>query len=136
MDKETGLVWESRPGETDGVPGITTTDRITWNSARFHCANLTVGDSIKKRKGWRLPSVHELASLLDPTNPGGNPDLPAGAPFVGVQSSRYWSVTTSVDDPTFAWDVFFVNGLVTDNNKTNGSGFVWCVRGGGPLSEY
>ena len=67
LDKNTGLVWEQSP--------LTTTH--TWSLARFQCTGRTVGD----QRGWWLPSVHELASLLDPTNPGGNPDLPDGHPF-------------------------------------------------------
>lgn len=121
LDKETGLVWEQSP--------LTTTH--TWAAARFQCTGRTVGG----KKGWRLPSVHELASLVDPGNPGGNPDLPAGHPFSNVQSLNYRSATTNADTPTSAWSVLFGNGLVLSSTKTI-SLFVWCVRGGGPLSEY
>src|SRR6266581_4918373 len=51
-DNETGLVWEQSPATTTH----------TWAAARFQCTDRTVGG----RKGWRLPSVHELASLVDP----------------------------------------------------------------------
>ena len=85
--------------------------------------------------GWRLPSVHELASLVDPGNPGGNPDLPAGHPFSNVQNSGYWSASTVADNPTNAGRVGFFNGTVFSDGKTLNN-FVWCVRGGGPLSEY
>jgi len=121
LDKNTGLVWEQSP--------LATTH--TWVSARFQCTGRTVGD----QKGWRLPSVHELNSLVDPTNPAGNPDIPAGAPFANVQSSVYWSASSDVDTPTRAWIVVFFNGGVSVINKPF-SRFVWCVRGGGPLSEY
>ena len=115
LDKNTGLVWEQSP--------LTTTH--TWTGARFECTGRTVGG----QKGWRLPSVHELASLVDPTNPGGNPDLPAGHPFSNVQSSLYWSASTSVDDPTLAWRVSFISGSVSASFKSLNL-FVWCVRGG------
>src|SRR5713101_5028569 len=54
LDRETGLVWEQSPATTTH----------TWSAARSQCADRTVGG----RKGWRLPSVHELASLVDPNN--------------------------------------------------------------------
>lgn len=133
-DNETGLVWERASGETDGVPGVTLADRVVWGFATLECVqNRTVGG----RKGWRLPSVHELASLVDPGNPGGDPKLPVGHPFdLGAgQSSNYWSATTIADDPTSAWDVGIDNGNLGISNKAV-TLFVWCVRGGGPLSEY
>ena len=115
LDKNTGLVWEQSP--------LTTTH--TWLLARFQCTSRTVGD----KKGWRLPSVHELASLVDPTNSGGNPDLPPGHPFIDVQLTGYWSASTDAGFPTVAWFVNFGSGDVDTIDKTL-FGFVWCVRGG------
>jgi hypothetical protein len=114
LDKETGLVWEQSP----------LTTRHNWQVARFQCTSRTVGG----RKGWRLPSVHELASLLDPGNPTGNPDLPVGHPFSNVQSSSYWSATQV--DTQFAWIVMLRTGDVINDVKANDIFFVWCVRGG------
>ncbi len=122
FDKETGLVWEQSP---NGV------DERTWANARFHCANKNVGG----RKGWRLPSFAELASLVDPNNPGGNPDLPPGHPFDNVQSSIYWSATTFADGAGDAWTVLFNDGNVSASGKTF-SQFVWCVRGGMNADAY
>lgn len=120
LDKNTGLTWEQSP--------LTTTE--TWSSARVQCIQRGTGGQM----GWRLPSIHELTSLVVPGNPAGGPDLPAGHPFSNVQSSGYWSATTFVDNPPFAWNVNFL-GLVSTLTKTDVN-FVWCVRGGGPLSEY
>lgn len=121
-DNETGLVWERSP--------LATTH--TWVLARSECTSRTVGGRI----GWRLPSVHELASLVDPTNPGGNPDLPASHPFTNIQSPVYWSATTEVEAPTTrAWNVNFAVGVVADNNKAT-TLFVWCVRGGNNADAY
>jgi hypothetical protein len=119
LDKETGLVWEQSPQ--------TTTHQ--WPSARLECTSRTVSG----RSGWRLPSVNELASLIDTTNT--SPALPTGHPFSNVMSSRYWSATTSADLPTLAWNGNFDDGEVTSYLKASFL-FVWCVRGGGPLSEY
>lgn len=121
FDQETGLVWEQSPDTT----------RRTWFQALSHCYTKTVGG----RKGWRLPTIEELTSLLDPNNPGGNPDLPPGHPFDNVQtpveSPEYWSATTeAIDAPFDAWGVDFGNSIVIDLGKDGHPGFVWCVRGG------
>src|SRR5207249_2602952 len=120
LDRETGLVWERSP--------LTTTH--TWDAARSQCTSRTIGSTTgERRKGWRLPSVHELASLVDPNQ--SSPALPPGHPFTNVQSSFYWSATSSsstVDVPPGAWGVSFSFGGVGTAAKPN-STFVWCVRG-------
>jgi hypothetical protein len=120
LDKETGLVWEQSP---ETAPNPTTGQ--TWLSAQSSCNTRTVGG----RLGWRLPTLQELASLVDPNNPGGDPDLPPGHPFSNVQSSHYWSATTLAGDSASAWDVNFNFGIVTAPAKTS-TIHVWCVRGG------
>jgi hypothetical protein len=119
LDKETGLVWERAPQATTH----------TWSNARFQCAGRTTGG----RKGWRLPSVHELASLVDPANT--NPALPAGHPFTNVQSTRYWSATTIAGNALDAWFVDFFNGNMNDNDKVF-TLLAWCVRGGMNADQY
>jgi hypothetical protein len=126
LDRETGLVWEQSP--------LTTTH--TWSAARSQCTSRTVGG----RKGWRLPSVHELASLVDPNNTGGNPDLPPGHPFTNVQSSvflstGYWSASTTADDPSSAWNVGFNIGNVNPVGKVSAL-LAWCVRGSMNADQY
>ena len=51
LDKKTGLVWEKSPQTTSA----------RWSVARRTCAEKNVGG----QKGWRLPSLEELASLVD-----------------------------------------------------------------------
>jgi hypothetical protein len=76
---------------------------------------------------WRLPNVKELQSLID----FGQylPALPAGHPFSGVQSGGYWSSTSRVYNPGYAWGVYLSYGYVNGYYKTN-TNFVWPVRGG------
>ena len=128
-DQETGLVWEQSPGETDGVPGITDADKTQWSSATFDCLNKNVGG----RRGWRLPSVVELASLVDPAN--SNPALPTGHPFTNIQSTFYWSASALAGFPTDAWGVFFDGGFVVTREKAR-EFFVWCVRGEMNADQY
>ena len=113
-DNETGLVWEKTLDTTE----------LSWTEARAACANKDVGN----RKGWRLPSMPELASLVEPSiSPG--PTLPIGHPFTNVQSDVYWSATTNTVDPKSAWLVFFDSGKVISAFKTI-TFPAWCVRGG------
>jgi len=82
--------------------------------------------------GWRLPSVVELKSVQDPTLPA--PFVP-GTVFTGIQSSFYWSATSNAVDPTLAWFVRFLDGLVSTDSEAD-SGHVWCVRGGMNADAY
>lgn len=120
LDKETGLVWERSPSTTT----------MNWYSAIFHCYNMNVGG----RKGWRLPTVEELASLVDTTQ--NNPALPAGHPFINVQSHFYWSATTNAGGASFAWLVGFGSGDVGPPFDKSNTGCVWCVRGGHGHDAY
>jgi len=112
LDRETGLTWQKSP----------TTMTQNWTNARSICAERSIGG----RYGWRLPSVHELMSLVDPTQT--NPSLPLGHPFVNVQPSLYWSATTSAEDTALAWYVGLFNGNLSSPNAKTETYHLWCVR--------
>src|SRR5208283_42737 len=116
LDKETGLVWEQSPSTTAEY----------WEAAQVHCNELTTGN----RLGWRLPTVQELASLVDPSVAAPGPTLPSGHPFSNVQSSYYWSATPSASDTSSTWLADYYNGFVYTVVTTDLSWYVWCVRGG------
>lgn len=116
LDKETGLVWERFP--------LSMPNPSSWLASQDMCNTKTVG----RRKGWRVPTIQELASLIDPTVGPPGPTLPPGNPFVAL-SLVYWSATTNAFDTGGAWVVTLFNGDVFVQGK--GSTFqVWCVRGG------
>jgi len=127
LDRETGRVWERSPD----------TFQSQWLQAQAQCNLKNVGN----RKGWRLPSVQELASLVDTTVFLPGPKLPAGHPFLnikitgdpalppGTSASGYWTTTSWSADPTVAWDVEFQTGVVANTSKSVYH-WVWCVRGG------
>ena len=111
LDRETGLVWEKKPS----------TAPQSWAGAKWYCYDHSVGN----RKGWRLPTAEELASLVDTTQQA--PCLPKEHPFIDVQLSHYWTITSN--DSKNAYIVHFSSGVVNafpKNNEYN----VWCVRGG------
>ncbi|HXC66686.1 MAG TPA: DUF1566 domain-containing protein [Nitrospiraceae bacterium] len=119
-DEETGLVWEK----------TLETIELSWTAARVACADKDVGG----RRGWRLPSVIELASLVDPSIRTG-PTLPPGHPFTNVEMDAYWSATTIAGNPNSAWLVFFDTGKVLNGFKTI-IFHSWCVRGGMNADQY
>jgi len=118
LDRETGLVWENTPTTTLATPQ-------SWLNARFTCANSAVGG----RKGWRLPSLPELASLVDPSVASPGPTLSSGHPFLNVQSTNYWSASAHAENPALMWGVGFGNGAVLGLSKAFDQR-AWCVRSG------
>ena len=119
LDRETGLVWERSPS----ISGFGT----SWNEAVALCNNVAVGN----RKGWRLPTIQELASLVDPSVSAPGPTLPNGHPFQ-APAAVYWSATNStliVSESASAWGVSFGTGTVFARPQ-NADARPWCVRGG------
>ena len=124
-DNNTGLVWEQAPEAATHQ----------WDSAGVKCVNRKVGNT----RGWRLPSVAELVSLIDPSLPAPFVPLVAtGGVFTGVQPAFfYWSTTTRADTLVAAWGVSFEEsegtlGAASSHSKTD-SNQIWCVRG--PMQE-
>jgi hypothetical protein len=115
LDKETGLVWARDANLYNGTR--------TWQEAINFCHDL----SIANRKGWRLPTLEELSSLIETGH--GNPAIPYGHPFLNLVGSDYWSSTTYEGGSTLAWSVVIPSGNVLIVNKTT-SHYVWPVRGG------
>lgn len=114
LDKETGLVW-ARDGYLIGARN--------WQSATNYCYWVIIGG----RKGWRLPTVEELESLVEYTQ--GVQGLPNGHPFTNVQSAYYWSSTTHEADSSMAYGMRVIDGASNLSGKNN-SYYMLPVRGG------
>jgi len=115
VDNLTGLIW----ARNANLPG----GKLDWTNAVVYCTNLTYGGY----SDWRLPNRRELFSLIDDSK--SNPALPAGHPFIAVQSNRYWSSTAIMDGS--AWYVNLNYGIVHADCEMNDAQYVWPVRGGG-----
>jgi Protein of unknown function (DUF1566) len=120
LDRETGLVWERSP---DATPDL-------FFNALFTCWNKNVGG----RKGWRMPAVPEIMSLVDANIPFPGPVLPPGHPFLNVQSLGYWASWSRPDAPTRI-AVLMTLGSSTPINSEDTQRPVWCVRGA-PTSGF
>jgi hypothetical protein len=112
LDRETGLVWEKAPS----------TDTTTWYNSLDACAHLNLGG----RRGWRLPSVHELSSLID-TSVAVVPQLPVGHPFT-IVAATYWTASIRINQAP--WVVNLTDGNSSFVIGTAGPYSRWCVRGG------
>ena len=124
LDKNTGLVWEKSPS-------ILEIANAEWFVARTLCLNSVTGG----QKGWRLPSIPELNSLIDPSAPFPDPKLPPGHPFLNVLGLFFWSATRSAEFPENAWLVDFTKGLTLSLEKIFPAR-TWCVRGGMNADQY
>ncbi len=107
-DKETNLVWQK-----DCV------EEMPWKDAMDYAKE---NKAKSPRKGWRLPTVKELQSLVDYEN--GPAELEKS--FSGIYRD-YWSATTRSDPTTLAWYMTLSSGLTASTGKTNANN-VRCVR--------
>ena len=125
LDKETGLVWQREPANT----------AYTWDAAFNYChTELNLGG----RKGWHLPTIEQLSSLVD-TSSTGSVILPDGHPFINVQPVPYWSATTMMfeNNPHLAWLVHFNDGGVSVGVKSHPQNrSALCVRGGQTYDDF
>ncbi len=152
-DIQPGVAWPE-PQFVDNADG-TVTDMLTglvwlkdaicfgwrsWTDA-LSDANTLASDSCGLTDGsvaddWRLPSTNELQSLVDYeyyspalSNGEGTARWTEGDVFAGVQMMFYWSSKSYALNPSFAYYVNFMNGLVGDTGKAS-TCCVWPVRGG------
>lgn len=126
-DLGTTLMWQrcSAPSEevncTNALPSA-----YIWDDALAYCNALTLGGYTD----WRLPNIKELHSILyltKTTAPNINTSF-----FSDTKSAYYWSSTTFVGTPSYAWYVNFnIVGsqiaMVSPQDKRN-TEYVRCVR--------
>jgi len=138
-DKETGLIW----ARDAGMVGI-----LSWSGAIYSCRQQI---ALGKRYGWRLPTIEELASLVDfsvDLSQVPYTTLPSGHPFINVPStggSSYWSSTVDESDIGRSYCLRFTQwdrvtnweyeSPVALSNKMfraphDGTAWAWPVRGG------
>lgn len=99
--------------------------------AKAYCSGLSMGAF----SDWRLPTIQELASIMDR---GAYDPAVDGTVFLGTQSYAYWSSTPyAINSSSDAWYMYFGSGYVNfaESDSLFGNSFyVRCVRSG-PTSE-
>ncbi len=113
IDQYTGLTWQRLDSQT------LSTAAVSAQSAAEYCGTLP---SPQGSPAWRLPSVKELATLVDENRLGqGLPAVDLAA-FPSTVAGAYWSSTRSGSQ---LWSVSFQDGLMS---YTTTSAFARCVR--------
>ena len=115
-DRITDLVWQDNYSDNGGE-----VRQDTWSEAKAYC----------EKKGWRLPTVNELASIIDSGH--ANPSLTPNTFFTIAPADYgygpYWTSTEANSDKTNrAWQIIFNRGIIKTESKFN-MGFVRCVKG-------
>lgn len=113
LDRLTGLIW--RCAASLAPAGV------TWQAALAAVTRLNLDDGA----GWRLPNINELESLADCA--AADPALPRDPPFAKVRDV-YWSSTTSLYEPDWAWALYLDKGAVGVGQKSQARFHVWPVR--------
>jgi len=94
---------------------------VTWSEALAAIDQL---NQQQRERRWRLPGITELESLVDCSQWG--PALPRQSPFDQVREG-YWSSTTSLFEPEWAWALYLEKGAVGVGQKSGRHFHVWAV---------
>jgi hypothetical protein len=157
-DYDTGLQWEQKNGAGGGVnlsnphdvdnvydwssdsattamSGTVFTDFLTrLNNCSFAPGIVINLAGFAFHCDWRLPTLGELKTIVDETQGfcGGAGSGVCIDPIFGPTAAAFhWSSTTDTDNLSDAWGVFFGDGVVIDNTKTNATtNHARAVRGG------
>ena len=116
-DSNTGLQWQQ------------TVFKKTYNleKADKYCAELSYGG----HDDWRLPTIQELASIIDNSRfvPSIDPDYFPDTPVSDKNETFYfWTSSSYAGEGNYAWAISFDSGVISRQSKNDGN-FVRCVRG-------
>lgn len=131
----TGLVWKTC---SEGATGIGCTGNAAttqdWSNSNTLCANLNGvngGKGYAGRKKWRLPTIHELLSIVNYQNTSPTTNLFFFPQTIG---SGYWSQTVSNAVPGNNHAINFLNASL-GNFPIATNGHARCVSGDLPPTE-
>jgi len=117
IDRLTGLCWHRGANLAIG--------EVNWDAA---LAGIAALNNDAGEAGWRLPNINELESLVDCSR--ARPALAATGAGFDRPGDVYWSSTTSLYEPDWAWALYLDKGAVGVGHKLQGRFRVWAVRGG------
>ena len=120
-DNYTGLVWQ----QTDSAAPSGATV-IPWSGAAGYCAGLGLNGHT-----WRVPSINELATLVDEAHvgPAINKTMFPNTKYGSYSNNWYWASTT-YGTSSYGWAINFDDGF-TGYNSGSATG-----KNGGPEWNY
>lgn len=125
----TGLMWKQCAQGSSGANCATgTATTMSWSAALA----AAVADATAGQSDWRLPNKKELQSIAESCgfSPAINQTL-----FPATPAYFFWSSSSDVPTPAYAWQVNFNEGYTNINPKTAGS-YVRLVRSGQSLGSF
>ena len=121
LDNYTRLIWQ-RDGDATGL--------VSWNEAVSYCEGLSLGGS----SDWRLPSVRELATLVDEAEvaPSINEEVFPNTHY-GARSNNWYWAGHQARSSSASWGLNFDDGFTGFNSgaaawNTFGPSYTKCVR--------
>jgi len=115
-DQRTGLMWAKNADIANGpvkwIEALKTVRKINKNG-------------VSGFMDWRLPNIRELESITDMDHH--SPAIAGREAFEDLKDF-YWSSTTSVYAPRYAWTLYAEDASLGVGYKSNPEFFVWCVR--------
>lgn len=116
VDRTTGLTWTRDADISAKV--------VTWQKALNIIKDIN-NNRLYGHDDWRLPTVRELETLTDMANY--TPAIACPDCFVNIRAF-YWSSTTSVYEPSYAWTLYTDDGNIGVGYKPVTGFHVWPVR--------
>lgn len=121
-DTMLNLIWQNNYSDNKGYAANSNVPSLDYNTAVEYCSNIDLAGL----KSWRLPSMRELASLIDYSIALPNPFIDPVFITTKANGGMYWTGTIYAPNTTKAWFVRFIHYGVNRRPKSN-SYSVRCV---------
>jgi hypothetical protein len=120
-DNYTGLIWQQADSAAPAGAAV-----IPWSGAAGYCASLGLNGHT-----WRVPSINELATLVDEAHvgPAINKTMFPNTKYGSYSNNWYWANTT-YGTGSYGWAINFDDGF-TGYNSGSATG-----KNGGPEWNY
>jgi hypothetical protein len=116
LDRASGLMWQQSGSDKD----------ISFDGAKKYVAKLN-SDQFAGYRDWRLPTLEEAMSLMEPTEKGGGLHID-----LKFDTTQGWIWTSDMNNTSLAWLVNFISGncytYVNDYFDFTSGGYVRAVR--------